>query len=273
MSKDSELKEAEKEAARLTEHLLAIPSYLDVGTPEDPTTGRTFTQIIFLVNRQNYFSLLGSLAADHVIPAAHLARALLEESIRWEWMTDKPDPRMRHLFGELRQSLKAIGDECAALGVDPTPFTNPSPIGDTRTLQLEGPRGFPPVRRMLDEIQGAGRESAEAIGEQFSFQIRAALYAQYRILSQFTHTSILGMTATVQQERDGSMSIGTSLPLPVRALIVHTSASSITNIATYTAAPFFIDEGTQKFLSWLRDAREIIGRIGSHAGPLHGLTP
>lgn len=272
VSNESEIKRAEKIAVQLRDHLTNVPQYLDVGTPEAPTPERAFIQIVFLVNRQNYISLLASLETEHVIPAAHLARALLEESIRWEWMTDKPTPRMGHLFGEMRQSLKAITEECAAVGADPTPSTNPSPIGDTRTLRRDGPGRFPDVKRMLDEIQATGRAAGEKLGISLSFNFRA-LYAQYRVLSQFTHTSVLGMTATVQPDEDGVLAVGTRLPTPVRALIVHTAAASIANIAGYTAPPFFNDGDPREFLPWLSRTREIVKEVGLHAGPLHGLTP
>jgi hypothetical protein len=77
--------------------------HVDFETPDAPGQHHPIIQLVFHFDRQNYISLLGNLETDHVIPAAQLARALLEESIRWEWMTDQPDPRIGCLFGEFRK--------------------------------------------------------------------------------------------------------------------------------------------------------------------------
>jgi hypothetical protein len=65
------------------DHLLQVPMHVDVDTPEAPAQHHPIIQLVFHFDRQNYISLLGNLETDHVIPAAQLARALLEESIRW----------------------------------------------------------------------------------------------------------------------------------------------------------------------------------------------
>lgn len=69
-------------AYKLRGHLLAVETFFDFGTPEEPTYERALIQLVFRVNCQNYFTMLGLLASDHVILAGHSARALLEESIR-----------------------------------------------------------------------------------------------------------------------------------------------------------------------------------------------
>ena len=139
--------------------------HVDFDTPEAAAQHHPIIQLVFHFDRQNYISLLGNLETDHVIPAAQLARALLEESIRWEWMTDEPDPRIGCLFGEFRKSVDAIRAECAKLGRDPEPFTNPSIHGDTTVLgpYVKG-TGFPPISTMVDQIEdGAKKNLAKAI--------------------------------------------------------------------------------------------------------------
>ena len=60
--------------------LAETPSVLDSGTPPGSEPERMLLQLVYHVNRQNFLSLLASMGNDHVIPAAMLARSLLEES-------------------------------------------------------------------------------------------------------------------------------------------------------------------------------------------------
>lgn len=260
-------------AERLRSHLLNINTFFDFGSAENPTYERALFQLVFRVNSQNYFTTLGLLETDHVILAGHSARALLEESIRWEWMTDEPETRLHVLIGELRRNLKNINAACASLGVDPTPFLNPSPFWNTDALKpFEGAKGFPSIEAMLHEIQTAGDDAARASGIEVHYKIKNALYAQYRVLSQLTHTSVLGMIASMQYE-DGLVSVANRVPQAILALILQCAVASVVNISAHTAK-FFVDETQDEktIMEWIMNGYAIASDMAEAAGPRHGLT-
>lgn len=252
---------------------MQIPFHVDVGTPDKPAPQSPIVQIVFHVNRQNYLSFLSCLETDHVIPAAQLTRSLLEESIKWEWMTDDIETRIRALFGDFRKSVEVIRAECLKLGVDPHPFVNPSPFGDTTTLgPFEQGIAFPPVAEMIRQIEAKGKTDlaqAGVLGSSYSIQ---ALYVQYRVLSQLTHTSLLGMTTTIQPDEEGTVAVGRELPPIWRALLLHTSAASAVNVAAYTVREFEESPGSGQLWPWVLRARELAFRMAEVAGPIHGLT-
>jgi hypothetical protein len=93
----------------------------------------------------------------------------------------------------------------------------------------------------------------------------------YRVLSQLTHTNILGMISTVQPADDADLSVAQKLPIPLRALVVHAGAASVVNISRYAAFAFADDDaGGNK--DWLREAFRLSERIASLIGSVHGLT-
>jgi len=141
--------EALEEARALGAHLCEVPSYLDFGSEDEPTADIAIMQTIFQVDRQNYLSMLASIETDHVIVAAMLARGLLEESIRWEWMTDDPADRIPLIFGDLKDSLRKIEQECERCDADPAPYLEPSPLFHLGDLNYKAKvRTTPGIERM-----------------------------------------------------------------------------------------------------------------------------
>lgn len=262
-------------AVEIRDHLLLPEVFFDFGSMEEPTPDRALTQLVFTVNRQNYISLLGALETDHVILAAQLARSLLEESIRWEWMTDEPETRMSTLVGELRRNLRNIEEECHHLGAECAAFLNPSPFWNTDSLKpFDGSHGFPGIEKMLTDIDTKGEEKLLEAGAIEGFKIRRALYAQYRVLSQLTHLSVLGMTSTMQWAADGSVAVGTSLPNPHLALVIHTASASAVNVAGYTVSSLVeTPKHAKDLFAWILAANALVFRMAEIAGPMHGLTP
>ncbi|MDQ6884227.1 MAG: hypothetical protein M3077_08345 [Candidatus Dormibacteraeota bacterium] len=258
------LKFSEVFARRLGDHLRAIPQHLDINTDKD--FGRTMMQLTFSTSRQNYASLLASLESDHVVPAAQLARALLEESIRWEWLSDDIEKRSPVLISALQRNMQLIMQECERIGADATPFLNPSPF-----FSLKSPEptpvasGFPGYDRMLDEIQ----VKLKGMDLPITVNLRS-LYAMYRVLSQLSHTTILGMISTVQPANDADLSVGQALSIPMRALVVHAGAASVVNVSTYTVHAF-ADHDPDRYNSWVREARRLGERIARLIGSVHGL--
>lgn len=105
-------------------------------------------------------------------------------------------------------------------------------------------------------------------------QVRDALYAQYRVLSQLAHTNVLGMIATVQPGSDSDVSIGQRLSDPVAALVIHSAAASVFVVACHTVHTFIdggfeADQATDLSIR----AMSIVGQIAFLLSPIHQLTP
>ncbi len=255
---------------QLVDVLSEVPSYLDVGTPPGSEPERMLFQLVYQVNRQNFISLIATLESDHVIPAAMLARSLLEESIRWNWITTEPE-RATALFQSLRRSVRLITDECDRLSIDATPFVAPSPLFD---VPPSGPpqgsleTRFPSFEQMLEESDALLRRAG------IDWQVRDALYAQYRVLSQLAHTNVLGMIAVVQPASETDVSIGQKLSDPVAALVVHSAAASIAVILSHTVRAFVDNDfGSQRASGIVSRAMAIVTEMVDSLAPVHQLTP
>jgi hypothetical protein len=185
-------------------------------------------------------------------------------------MTDKPDPRIGCLFGEFRKSVDAIRAECAKLGRDPEPFTNPSMHGDTNVLgpYVKG-TGYPSISTMVDQIEAGANRNLEKVKAPIpSLKIRV-LYAQYRVLSELVHGSLLGMTATIDVDDEGMLSIAQSIPVEWKALVLHTATASMFNVCKYTYREF--EDSPGELVPWLKEAWDLTIRMADTAGLIHGL--
>jgi hypothetical protein len=143
-------------------------------------------------------------------------------------------------------------------------------FGDTKTLgpYIEG-TGFPSISTMVDQIEAAGRRELVEIGASIpSYEIRV-LYAHYRVLSQLVHSSLLGMTATFDVDGDGMLSIGQSVPVEWKALVLHTAAASMFNVSLHTYREF--EDSPGELVPWLKHAWGLTNRMADTAGLIHGL--
>jgi hypothetical protein len=216
-----ELNDLYEVADDLRTHLFKLPNHFDFTFKGQPSPERLFGQLVSMYSRNSFIALHACIELGYVIPAGQLARALLEESIRWEWITDDPKKRAATHVGELRRNLKNIADEFAELGVSGEIFLNPSPYWTTETLKpFVGGQGFPKIPKMLDDIEEHGKAAFEASGLEYGLKIHRQLYAYYRVLSQITHTSLLGMTAAMQPgESIKDITVGLKLPPEFLALV------------------------------------------------------
>jgi hypothetical protein len=262
-------------ADKLREHLLVLPAHFDFSVNGEPTPERLFGQLVSTYSRNSYTALHGCMELRYMVPAGQLARSLLEESIRWEWITDEPEVRSATHVGELRRNLKNLADEFSALGVGGEAFLDPSPYWTTSTLQpFEGGKGFPKIPAMLGDIEARGRAAFEASGFGHRLEIHRQLYAYYRVLSQITHTSLLGMTAAMQPGNSFSdVTIGSRLPPEFVALLLHVGSASVINICIKTGEFYVDDESSGEFIkAWSFAAMGLGGEIAAAASPIHGLA-
>lgn len=262
-------------ADRVREHLLAFPTHFDFLFQGEPSPERLFGQLVSMYNRQSFISLHICLELGHVVPAGQIARALLEESIRWEWITDESETRGATHVGELRRNLRNINEACDALGVDGTLFLDPSPFWTTDNLRpFEGGKGFPNIPRMLQDIEEHGRAAFEATGEDYPLRIHHQLYVYYRVLSQITHTSLLGMTATMQPgDAPKEISVASKLPDAFMALLLHVGVASVINVCVKTGEFYIEDAASAEFVrKWSLAAKGLGGEMAEKASAIHGLA-
>lgn len=260
---------------RVREHLIIFPTHFDFLFRGEPSPERLFGHLVSMYNRQSYITMHICLELGHVVPAGQIARALLEESIRWEWITDEPETRGATHVGELRRNLKNIKDECDALGVDGTAFLNPSPFWTTDNLgPFEGGKGFPSIQQMLQDIEAHGRAAFEATGAEYPLKIHRQLYAYYRILSQITHTSLLGMTATMQPgDKPEELTVASKLPDEFMALLLHVAVASIINVCVKTGDFYVDDDETARWVfDWSKAAMGLGMEMAEKASAIHGLA-
>jgi hypothetical protein len=97
-----------------------------------------------------------------------------------------------------------------------------------------------------------------------------SIYAMYRILSQLTHTSLLGMIATVQRESDHMISIATRLPDYLTALLLHAGGASAFNVSQYTGHTMF--DNPDELALWKLEGFNLASHLAETVGPLHGLA-
>jgi hypothetical protein len=269
------LNDVYKVADDLREHLFKLPSHFDFLFKGEPSPERLFGQLVSTYNRNCYISLHGCLELGYMVAAGQLARALLEESIRWEWITDKPEERAATHVDELRRNLKNIADEFLALGVDGDVFLDPSPYWTTAFLKpFEGGKGFPTIPTMLTDIELQAKEAFTATGVGFGLKLHRQLYAYYRVLSQITHTSLLGMTAVMQPgDSPQEITIGSTLPSEFIALLLQVASASVVNVCTKTANFYVEDKTSAEFLhAWSLAALGLGGEMAEKASSIHGLA-
>jgi hypothetical protein len=118
---------------------------------------------------------------------------------------------------------------------------------DRRTSPEPTPisQGFPSYEQMLRDILAKLEGVDPPIKVNF-----LSIYAMNRVLTQLTHTSILGMIGTVQASSDADLSVGQELPVPLRALVVHAGAASVVNVSRYSVFAF-ADNDADEYGDWL----------------------
>ena len=114
---------ADAEARRIVCDMVEIVE--PVTAPAARRPARLAEQLSFLQARENLraFSLLIERGED--VPAATLARALFEESMRWAWVDKDPNQRTAAFFGEAARAHRLISESANRQGIDPDRFFGP----------------------------------------------------------------------------------------------------------------------------------------------------
>jgi hypothetical protein len=168
-------------------------------------------QLSFLQARENFHCFVALTHDGRDVPAAHLARALFEESARWSWVDEDPDRRREAFLGYAARAYRLIADAAATQGIDQQPLFGR--IVEERLLPAtEGARRFPARFEELLDWTGPG--------------VQEMLYLQYRVLSQYTHSSLLAAAST-SEVSGPTVANRERLPLAARFMVIRNACASV----------------------------------------------
>jgi hypothetical protein len=206
---------AEEEARSLAHELLVMIE--PVSAPVARRPQYLPEQLSFLQARENYRAFVALLDAGDDVPAATLARALFEESFRWAWVDEEPDERRTAFLGEAARAHQLITEAADVQGIDPGMYFGP--LVDSDLLPAAGELRFP--RRfedLMDWMPDIGMH-----------------YLQYRVLSQYVHSSLLSAASTVSEEA-GQLRNTRQLPIAARLTVIRSAVASIGFVFDFTKA-------------------------------------
>jgi hypothetical protein len=174
-------------------------------------------QLSFLQARENYRAFATLLDSGDDVPAATLARALFEESMRWAWVDEDVDERRAAFLGEAARAHRLINEAARTQEIDPAMFF--APFVEAQVLPNAGDFRFPGrFEALMDWMPDS-----------------AMHYLQYRVLSQYVHSSLLAAASTVV-EGGGELRNDRQLPIAARLTVIRNAVASIAFIFDFTKA-------------------------------------
>lgn len=199
---------AETEALRLAGSIGDLLN--QVGAPSRLSAGHLVEQLSFLQLRENFRCFLELFASNRDVPAAHLARALFEESARWSWVDEDVENRRQAFLNESARSRHLIGEAAAEQGVDPMPLFGEMVEQFVPDFDSEAVR-FPKFEELFNWSPP---------------DLRKMMYLQYRVLSQYTHSSVLS-AASAADVVDDELINHERLPTAARLLVLRNACASV----------------------------------------------
>jgi hypothetical protein len=188
-----------------------IANLLDrVRAPSRLTDSHLPEQLSFLQLRENFRCFIELFASGRDVPAAHLCRALFEESARWSWVDDDRENRRAAFVVEAARAHGLIVKAAERQGIDPTPLFGEIASQVLAAAESETVR-FPTRFEDLFDWTPPG--------------LQEMLYLQYRVLSQYTHSSLLSAGSSTVIG-DGQMINKEQLPSASRLLIIRSACGS-----------------------------------------------
>jgi hypothetical protein len=234
---------AETEALNLAEELRDVLASVHVSG--DALADWMPERLSFLLARDNYEQCLEAMGRGHDITAGNLARALFEEAMRWSWVDEDQDGRRTAFLGAAAHRYRQVDEAGRKLGIEPDDYYGP--------LVAQLLRVSADAIRFPRQVEGQLEWGPKALSEM--------LYTQYRLFSQYTHSSLLA-TASVAHEVDGGLVVG-RLPQVARMTVLR---NAVANMAV-------IVEGCKAGLQYPRDPRSapLNFRVMSYAAQVAGL--
>jgi hypothetical protein len=205
----------EVEARRLVTEVLEMLA--PVSAPDARRPQHLVEQLSFLQARENYRAFATLLESGDDVPAATLARALFEESMRWAWADEDLDERRAAFLGEAARAHRLITEAAQTQEIDPGMFF--AAFVNSDLLPNAGEVRFPArFEALMDWMPDS-----------------AMHYLQYRILSQYVHSSLLAAASTVVA-RGGELRNERQLPIAARLTVIRNAVASIAFIFDFTKA-------------------------------------
>jgi hypothetical protein len=198
---------AEAEAFRLAE---SIGDLLHQASAPSRLSGpHLVEQLSFLQLRENFRCFLELCASGRDVPAAHLARALFEESARWSWADEDIETRREAFLNESSRSRHLIAKAAEEQGIDASPLFGKM-VESVVPAYEEGAIRFPKFEELFS----------------WSPDLRKMMYLQYRVLSQYTHSTVLSAASAVDEVGDELVN-HMRLPIAARLLVLRNACASV----------------------------------------------
>jgi hypothetical protein len=204
-----EAKAAYESALGEADELLELVELVEV-----PAAGleRWLPERLSFMQARGYFrSCLRALNEEDDLVAGQLARSLFEETIRWSWIDEDRERRRGAFLLEAARRHRQFVEAMDELGVSAEPF-----FGEIVAAVLrEAENWEEPFPRQLENHLDWGPP-----------ELQKLLYAQYRLLSQYTHSSLLAAASTATAS-GGNLLYSGLLPLPARMSILRNACGNI----------------------------------------------
>lgn len=183
-------------------------------------------RLSFLLARENYAQYLLAAREGHDIVAGNLVRALFEEAMRWAWVDEDQSQRRTAFLGETVRRHRQVDEAARELGIEPDNYYGPM-VADVLAAAECAMRFPAKIQGQLDWTLG---------------EVDDQLYTQYRLLSQYAHSSLLA-TASAAEIEKGQLVMG-RLPQVARMTILRNAVANIAVICEGCQAGLVFDGAT-----------------------------
>jgi hypothetical protein len=199
--------EAENRAVELAADLERVLA--EVRVPAENLAAWFPERLSFLLARDNYDQFLAAVRGEQDIAAGNLARTLFEEAIRWSWVDEDQEARRTAFLGGAAHRHRQVDQAGRNLGIEPDDYYGPLVADVLRAA--EGAARFP------RQVEGQLEWGLGILSEM--------LYTEYRLFSQYTHSSLLA-AASAAKSANGHLMVG-RLPQVARMTIVRNAISNM----------------------------------------------
>jgi hypothetical protein len=154
----------------------------EVRVPTEDLAAWLPERLSFLLAIDNYRQFLTAMRDGQDIAAGNLARALFEEAIRWSWVDEDQEARRTAFLGAAAHRYRQVDEACRSLGIEPDNYYGPLVADVLRAA--DGAARFP------QQVEGQLEWGLGVLSEM--------LYTQYRLFSQYTHSSLLAAASVAR---------------------------------------------------------------------------
>jgi len=207
-------------------------------------------QLSFLSMRENFRVAVQLFEAGDDVSAALLVRAIFEESIRWAWVDEERDVRRLSFIAEARHAHGLIAEAATKQGLEANEYFGPM-VEAILEGEIDADR-FPKIEQMLNWATP---------------DLKEMLYLQYRVLSQYTHSSLLAAVNTLPAAWGARVHVR-RLPRFTRLTILRNGAASAAMVTVHCKAGLYDPtDVSQRFDLHAMHLAAAIAELLEHAAP------